>query len=110
MWFPEGTAIAKNEAVVQRLEARLMQDPAVQTVTTWVGSGTPRFYLPLDAIFPQTNVSQMIVVPKSLAERDALRPKISEWIAQEFPEVRIRVKNLPNGPPGCLPGSVQGDW
>jgi multidrug efflux pump subunit AcrB len=103
MWFPEGTAIAKNEAVVQRLEARLMQDPAVQTVTTWVGSGTPRFYLPLDAIFSQTNVSQMIVLPKGLAERDALRPKISEWIAQEFPEVRIRVKNLPNGPPVAYP-------
>jgi multidrug efflux pump subunit AcrB len=103
VWFPEGTAIAKNEAVVQRLEARLMQDPAVETVTTWVGSGAPRFYLPLDAIFPQTNVSQMIVLPKGLAERDVLRPKISEWIAQEFPEVRIRVKNLPNGPPVAYP-------
>ena len=103
MWFPEGTAIAKNEAVVKRLEARVMQDPAVETVTTWVGSGVPRFYLPLDAIFPQTNVSQMIVLPKGLPERDALRPKIPEWIAQEFPEVRVRVKNLPNGPPVAYP-------
>jgi multidrug efflux pump subunit AcrB len=80
-----------------------MQDPAVQTVTTWVGSGVPRFYLPLDAIFPQTNVSQMIVVPKSLAERDLLRLQIPEWIAQDFPEVRVRVKNLPNGPPVAYP-------
>ena len=103
VWFPEGTAIAKNEAVVQRLEARLMQDPAVETVTTWVGSGVPRFYLPLDAIFAQTNVSQMIVVPKGLAERDALRPTIAQLIAQEFPEVRVRVKNLPNGPPVAYP-------
>jgi multidrug efflux pump subunit AcrB len=103
MWFPEGTAIAKNEAVVQRLEARFMQDASVQTVTTWVGSGVPRFYLPLDAIFPQTNVSQMIVVPKSLAERDLLRLQIPQWIAQDFPEVRVRVKNLPNGPPVAYP-------
>ncbi len=103
MWFPEGTAIAKNEAVVQRLEARIIGDPTVETVTTWVGSGVPRFYLPLDAIFPQTNVSQMIVVPKGLAERDALRPKIAQLIAQEFPEVRVRVKNLPNGPPVAYP-------
>jgi multidrug efflux pump subunit AcrB len=103
MWFPEGTAMAKNEAVVQRLEARVMQDPSVETVTTWVGSGVPRFYLPLDAIFPQANVSQMIVVPKGLQERDALRTKISEWVAQEVPEVRVRVKNLPNGPPVAYP-------
>ena len=27
------------------------------------GSGVPRFYLPLDQVFPQTNVSQLIVVP-----------------------------------------------
>ena len=103
MWFPEGTAMAKNEAVVQRLEARVMQDPSVETVTTWVGSGVPRFYLPLDAIFPQANVSQMIVVPKGLQQRDALRTKISEWVAQEVPEVRVRVKNLPNGPPVAYP-------
>jgi multidrug efflux pump len=32
-------------------------------VTTWVGSGVPRFYLPLDQIFPQSNVSQLVVLP-----------------------------------------------
>jgi multidrug efflux pump len=36
-----------------------------------VGSGVPRFYLPLDQMFPQTNVSQLIVLPKDLATREA---------------------------------------
>ena len=102
-WFAEGTSIAKNEEVVQRLEARLMHTPGVESVATWVGSGVPRFYLPLDAIFPQSNVSQMIVLPKSLAERDRLRSALPAWVAQEFPEARIRVKNLPNGPPVPYP-------
>jgi multidrug efflux pump len=34
-------------------------------VSTWVGSGVPRFYLPLDQVFPQTNVSQMIIQPRT---------------------------------------------
>ena len=42
----------------------------VESVTTYVGTGSPRFYLPLDQIFPQTNVSQLIVLPKDLKTRE----------------------------------------
>ncbi len=63
----------------------------------------PRFYLPLDQVFPQTNVSQLIVVPQDLQVREALRVKLPALLAQEFPEVRGRVKLLPNGPPVPYP-------
>jgi multidrug efflux pump subunit AcrB len=68
-----------------------------------VGSGVPRFYLPLDQIFPQSNVSQMIVVSKDLKVRESLRVKLPALLASEFPEVRGRVKLLPNGPPVPYP-------
>jgi multidrug efflux pump len=103
MWFPEGTSVAANEAVVKRLEARLMQENGVESVNTWVGSGVPRFYLPLDQIFPQTNVSQMIVLPQDLKAREALRLKLPTLLATEFPEIRGRAKLLPNGPPVPYP-------
>jgi multidrug efflux pump len=103
LWFAEGTSFAANEAVAKRLEARLVEEPGVQSVSTWVGSGVPRFYLPLDQIFPQTNVSQMIVVPKDLAAREALRLKLPTLLASEFPEIRSRAKLLPNGPPVPYP-------
>lgn len=66
MWFPEGTSFAGNEAVTRRVEARLMEQPGVATVSGWVGSGVPRFYLPLDQVFPQGNVSQFIVLAQDL--------------------------------------------
>ena len=103
IWFPEGTSFAANEQVTQRLEKRLMQEEGVTSVTTWVGSGVPRFYLPLEVIFPQTNVSQYIVLPKDLRVRETLRIKLPVILAQEFPEVRGRVKVLPNGPPVAYP-------
>ena len=103
IWFPEGTALKANEAVARRVEERLLQEPGVDTVSTWVGSGVPRFYLPLDQVFPQTNVSQFIVVPKDLKVRESLRVKLPALLAQEFPEVRGRVKLLPNGPPVPYP-------
>jgi multidrug efflux pump len=103
LWLPEGSTIAQTEAVVRRFEARMAAEPGLESVTTWVGAGVPRFYLPLDNIFPQSNVAQAILLPRSLAEREALRVRLPVLMAQAFPEVRSRVKLLPNGPPVAYP-------
>ena len=103
LWYPEGTSYAANEAVTKRVEARVMKLEGVDHVTTWVGSGAERFVLVLDQIFPQSNVSQMIVLPKDLAARERLRKLLPELLATEFPEVRGRAKLLPNGPPVPYP-------
>ncbi|MBG9387464.1 efflux RND transporter permease subunit [Caenimonas aquaedulcis] len=103
VWFPEGTSFAANESVTRRVEERLRLESGVTSVSTWVGSGVPRFYLPLDQVFPQSNVSQFIVMPSDLKVRETLRVKLPTLLAQEFPEVRGRVKLLPNGPPVPYP-------
>jgi multidrug efflux pump subunit AcrB len=103
VWLPEGASFVANEEVAMRVEKRLLAEQGVNSVSTWVGSGVPRFYLPLDQIFPQSNVSQMIVVSKDLKVRESLRVKLPAILAAEFPEVRGRVKLLPNGPPVPYP-------
>ena len=103
LWFPEGTSFKANEKITQAVEKRLLKEEGVQTVSTWIGSGVPRFYLPLDQVFPQTNVSQLILVPADLKRRESLRLALPAMLAQEFPEVRARVKLLPNGPPVPYP-------
>ncbi len=103
LWGPEGTTIQQTEAIARRFEDRLMREPGLSSVTTWIGSGVPRFYLPLDQIFAQSNVSQTILLATSLAEREALRKRLPALLATEFPEVRGRVKLLPNGPPVAYP-------
>jgi multidrug efflux pump subunit AcrB len=103
LWLPEGSPYVASEEVARRVEQRLAQEEGVRSVTTWVGSGVPRFYLPLDQVFPQTNVSQLIVLPRDLQTREALRMRLPALLAQEFPEVRGRVKLLPNGPPVPYP-------
>ena len=101
--YPEGTSYAANEAVTQRVEARVITLAGVDRVTTWVGSGLPRFVLTVDQIFPQSNVSQLVVLPKDIAARERLRKLLPELLATEFPEARGRAKLLPNGPPVPYP-------
>ena len=103
LWLPEGSTVQQSEAIAHRFEARLMQEQGVSSVSTWIGSGVPRFYLPLDQVFPQSNVSQAIVLPKDLKQREELRVRLPALLATEFPEVRGRVKLLPNGPPVPYP-------
>jgi multidrug efflux pump subunit AcrB len=103
VWLPEGSSFAATEEVARRIEKRMMAEEGVASVSTWVGSGVPRFYLPLDQVFPQSNVSQLIVLAKDLKIRESLRVKLPALLASEFPEVRGRVKLLPNGPPVPYP-------
>ncbi len=103
MWSPEGTTFAANEAQAKKFEAFILAQDGVESVTSYVGTGSPRFYLPLDQIFPQTNVSQFVVLPKDLQAREALRLKITAVFKNDFPDVRGRVKLLPNGPPVPYP-------
>ncbi len=103
LWLPEGSSQRESEALARRFEARMMKEAELESVTTWVGSGVPRFYLPLNQIFPQTNVSQVILLPKDLAARERLRSSLPALLAAEFSEARTRVKVLPNGPPVDYP-------
>jgi multidrug efflux pump len=103
IWLPEGSSVRAMDEVTRRVEQRFMKEPGVTSVSTWVGSGVPRFYLPLDQIFPQSNVAQLIVLPQNLKERERIRKALPALLATEFPEVRGRVKLLPNGPPVPYP-------
>ncbi|MBB3014224.1 efflux RND transporter permease subunit [Cupriavidus alkaliphilus] len=103
LWMPEGTSFAQMETEAKRFEQRIGKDKEVASLTTFVGTGAPRFYLPLDQIFPQTNVAQVIVMPVSTEVRDALRRRIIQLLDAEFPYLRGRVKLLPNGPPVAYP-------
>lgn len=103
LWLEEGSSIRASEDVARRFEARMLKEPGVKTVSTWIGSGLPRFYLPMDQIFPQSNISQIVLIPESAQERERLRHALPEIMATEFPEARGRVRLLPNGPPVPYP-------
>jgi multidrug efflux pump len=103
LWLPEGSSFAATEAQAKKFEAFIRKQQGVESVTSYVGTGSPRFYLPLDQIFPQTNVSQIVVLPTDLRSRETLRLKIVDVFRNDFPGVRGRVKLLPNGPPVPYP-------
>lgn len=103
LWLPEGSSFNQTEIEAKRFEALMRKEQNVESVTMFIGSGAPRFYLPLDQILPQTNVAQAIVMPTSLEARAGVRQHILGLLKSQFPHLRGRVKLLPNGPPVQYP-------
>jgi len=103
LWLPEGSSFSQTETEAKRFEALMRKEQNVDSVTLFIGSGAPRFYLPLDQILPQTNVAQAIVMPTSLEARESVRQRVIGLLKSQFPHLRGRVKLLPNGPPVPYP-------
>lgn len=99
----EGASLKATEAQVRKLEKLLQQKEGIENYVAYVGTGSPRFYLPLDQQLPQASFAQFVVLAKSLEERDTLRWWLVDTLHQQFPDVRSRVSLLENGPPVGYP-------
>jgi multidrug efflux pump len=101
--LPEGSSFAASLAATKKLEAVLDQDPGVESYVAYVGSGSPRFYLPLDQQLAQANFSQVVLIAKSIPEREQVRARLLQLFETDFPELRGRISRLENGPPVGFP-------
>lgn len=99
----EGASLKATEAEVRRLEAMLAERAGVDNYVAYVGTGSPRFYLPLDQQLPATSFAQFVVLAKDLEQREVLRDWLLTLLRDEFPNLRGRVSRLENGPPVGYP-------
>lgn len=99
----EGASLSATEAEVHRLEKLLKEQPGIDNYVAYVGTGSPRFYLPLDQQLPAASFAQFVVLAKSIEERERLRGWLIKVMNDEFPTLRSRVSRLENGPPVGYP-------
>ncbi|NHC03416.1 efflux RND transporter permease subunit [Acinetobacter sp. 187] len=99
----EGASLTATEQAVKKVEQFLSKQKGIDNYVAYVGTGSPRFYLPLDQQLPQASFAQFVVLASSLDDRDELRKELSQNIKKLLPEVRTRVSLLENGPPVGYP-------
>ncbi|MDQ3025688.1 MAG: efflux RND transporter permease subunit [Pseudomonadota bacterium] len=105
--LPEGSSVLATEAQVKKLEKILMTEPElrdrIDNFVSYVGSGSPRFYLPFDQQLVNANFGQFILNTRSNADREFVRARLLKLFDDDFTEVRGRVNRLENGPPVGFP-------
>jgi len=103
----EGSSVHATEAQVRKLERILMSVPElrdnIDNFVSYVGSGSPRFYLPFDQQLVNANFGQFIVNTRDNEAREVVRARLFRIFEEDFTEVRARVNRLENGPPVGFP-------
>jgi multidrug efflux pump len=103
LWLPEGTPVKASEREAARLESILAKDDDVATYVTYVGNGSPRFFLSLEQHLFRTNFANVVVLTKDVGARERVVERLRRSLESDFPGVRGRVLRVPLGPPVNYP-------
>ncbi|OUL79062.1 efflux RND transporter permease subunit [Paraburkholderia hospita] len=101
--LPEGASFQATLRQAQRIEKALEGRPEIDHSVNFVGSGAPRFYLPLDQQLQQPNFAQFVITAKSVEDREKLARWLEPKLRNDFPAIRTRLSRLENGPPVGYP-------
>jgi len=102
--LPEGSSVAATREVAKRVAAAIEEDPALESLSTYIGGGAPRFFLALNPELPDPAFAKIIAVTHDAHARQALKARLDAMIAEgAFPEARVRPHPLLYGPPVVWP-------
>ncbi|MFI8557318.1 efflux RND transporter permease subunit [Pseudomonas putida] len=97
--LPQNASIEETRKVVDRLEARIKDDPDMLHWSTYIGQGAIRFYLPLDQQLQNPYYAQLVIVSKGLEERAGMMERLQKLLREEFVGIGTNVQSLEMGPP-----------
>ena len=110
LWLPQGASLKATETQAKKVEQLLLTEPemkkAVKYFASYIGNGSPRFYLPLDLKLFNDNFAQLVITTHDIKAREALKQLLEARFADvsgEWSGLRARVLRLENGPPVGFP-------
>ncbi len=97
--MPYGTAIEQTSTTTAKIEAWLKKQKEAKIVTSYIGQGSPRFYLAMAPELPDPSFAKIVVLTDSQEARETLKFRLREAVAGGLaPEARVRVTQLVFGP------------
>ncbi|MGR3993196.1 efflux RND transporter permease subunit [Pseudomonas sp. 1121_17] len=97
--LPQNASIEETRKVVDRLEAKIKDDPDLVHWSSYIGQGAIRFYLPLDQQLQNPYYAQLVIVSKGLEERAGLMDRLRKLLREDFVGIGSNVQSLEMGPP-----------
>ncbi|WEK31238.1 MAG: efflux RND transporter permease subunit [Candidatus Pseudomonas phytovorans] len=97
--LPQNASIEETRKVVDRLEAKIKDDPDLVHWSTYIGQGAIRFYLPLDQQLQNPYYAQLVIVSKGFEERQGMIERLQKLLREDFVGIGTNVQSLEMGPP-----------
>ncbi|MGM9791321.1 MAG: efflux RND transporter permease subunit [Candidatus Cryptobacteroides sp.] len=89
-----GYGIDRTKEVSDSLQRMLLQDERVNSVTSFVGTGAPRFTATYAPVTPDKTVAQLIVNTGSAKNTESIIREYENRYEHIFPDVSIRYKQM----------------
>lgn len=86
--------LKQTEAVNDSLQKILLADRRVKSVTSFIGTGAPRFNAIYAPIMPGPNIAQLIVSTRSHEDTEAVLTELADTYGDAFPGTVIRFKQM----------------
>jgi multidrug efflux pump len=102
--MPEGAAVGVTSETARKAERLLAKDADVLSFTTYVGAGSPRFWLGLNPAQPNPAYAEIVITSADVASRERIKSRIEAAVSQgALNEARVRVDRFNFGPPVGFP-------
>ena len=104
MRLPEGTSIGVTAETARKAEKMVEGDKDVTTYTTYIGQGSPRFWLGLNPQLPNEAFAEIVIVSQDVEARERIKARLEKALAGgALPDARVRVDRFNFGPPVGFP-------
>lgn len=94
VYLPVGSSLESTNAIMDSLEHILMADKRVTTVTSFVGTSSPRFHTVYAPQMPSDNFGQLLLNTVSNDATRELTDEYSKKLVDAFPNAHVKFKVL----------------
>ena len=94
IYLPNGSSLEQTEVIAQDLEKILRKEKTVVSVTSFIGTGSPRFQTAYAPKVGGPNFAQFIVNTTSNEDTELLLDKYSTQYAYHYPNAFVKFKQL----------------
>jgi multidrug efflux pump subunit AcrB len=102
--MPYGTSIEQTRVATEKIETWLKKQGEAKIVTSYIGQGSPRFYLAMAPELPDPSFAKIVVLTDNPSARVALKFRLRAAVADGLAaEARVRVTQLVFGPYSPFP-------
>lgn len=104
-WLPQGTDISRTADDLAEVESYLKAVEGIGNITSFIGSGGPRFMLTYHSEPANSAYGQLLIDVADFREIPPLVAKLQEDLSLAFPQAQIRVWKFMLGSP--LPAKIE---
>ncbi|BCV35335.1 transporter [Shewanella chilikensis] len=93
-WLPNGGRIEQTSADMRKVEAWLLQQPEVESISSSVGESAPRFSVTVEPEPLDSSYGQILINTRNYEDIEPLVSRGDAWLKAQFPYAEPRFRDL----------------